>query len=198
MIYSLLSILLFDGILHPWVFSEKNKFIDYKPHDIKDNVYSILPEINYSLEIMNNYYVLTVLSIPVLIVDLELLNAFILARLVRLVGIYLVQFPNPTYNSHLERNRTHDLIISGHTIQWSLIHIYIYNNYNIFINLATMCTLTLYYIHLIKKKHHYSIDIFLGLYVSLSCYFMVKLYVQSTGHFIFNNDIVTYLHLQMI
>ena len=198
MYFALIIICVFE-ILHPIIFSEINRYIEYNPHEIKDNIIYFIPNFNYNLEIilesMNNYYLLGALSSIVFMLDLTILNAFVLSRLVRIVAIYLVQFPNPNKNSHKERVRTHDLIISGHTIHWNLIHVYIFNNCNYTVNLITITSLCLYYTYLIKRKHHYSIDIFLGIYVSLSSYFIIKLYVISFGDYIFDDQFIQSLHL---
>ena len=123
---------------------------------------------------MNNDLFLIFLSVIIFFLDHEMFNVFVACRLIRIIAIYLVQFPNPCVNSHITRYRSHDLIISGHTIQWNLIFMYFYDNYEWFVTFPFACLLLLYYIYIIKKEHHYSIDVFFGLYVSTTMYIIIK------------------------
>jgi len=168
-------ILLLDHI-HQNIFSSKNKFINYNPHKINDNFLRILPDFTrkINMSILNNYALLTGISVYVLLVDDVLQRAFIISRTIRIIAIYLVQFPNPNDKAYIERLRVHDLIVSGHTINWNLIYIYIYNNFNYKISSSCLIILALYYIYIIKHKHHYSIDVFFGLYVSYTSYLICK------------------------
>jgi len=162
-------------IIHPIFFSSKNIFINYNPHTIEDYFEKILPYYIIDMSLFNNYYLLGVISIYICLIDEIILNSFMISRLIRIIAIYLVQFPNPYKNAHIERSRVHDLIISGHTIHWNLIYIYLYNNYYI-ISCILLPFIFIYYLYIIKHKHHYSIDVFLGLYVSYSSYLICKKY----------------------
>jgi hypothetical protein len=123
---------------------------------------------------MNNDYLLTALSLFICSYNHKMFQACLFTRIIRIIAIYLVTFPNPNPESHIVRHRSHDLIISGHTIQWNFIFIYVYENFHPIITFLFGLLLTLYYIDIIKKKHHYSVDIFLALYISTSMYMIVK------------------------
>lgn len=169
----ILSILAIFEMFHPIFFSKKNIYIKYDPYSIDDYLDKILPNLNINMELLNNYFVLGAISIYIILIDNLMLNSLILSRLIRIIAIFLVKFPNPYQHAHIERLRVHDLIVSGHTIHWNLIYIYTYNYYyNLSIILLPF--LLIYYIYIIKNKHHYSIDVFFGLYVSYSSYLICK------------------------
>lgn len=170
----LFIIFVFDLILHPYLFGPNNKYINYDPYLIEDNLDKILPNYYFDMRLLNNYYFLGVISAIVFLLDFNLLKSFLLSRLIRIIAIYLIKIPNPNPRAHLKRNRIHDLIISGHTIHWNLIFIYFIKNFNWVCYSSLFIILILYYLYLIKEKHHYSIDIFFGIYVSYTSYLLFK------------------------
>lgn len=165
---------LFADIIHPIVFSSYNKWINYNPHTIDDYVNLILPNTYVNMYLFDNYVFLSTLMILVMFQDENIFKSFVLSRTVRSIAIYLVKIPNPNVNAHLNHFKVHDLIISGHTITWNLIYMYVYNNYNIYISNILLFLLILYYWYIIKEKKHYSVDVFLGLYISYTSYLLCK------------------------
>lgn len=171
LVYLLFTPIIFFEYLHQYIFSAKYDK-NYDPYTIKDTVYDILPEpkpmFDRSMYILNNIGVTTVTTSLVCYYYVDLFYVFLFARTIRIICIFLLKLPNPYKNAHLERERCHDLIVSGHTTSYITVLLGVNRLNNIPFTITCLFILTHYFWYIIKKQHHYSLDVFLGIYVTLS------------------------------
>ena len=92
------------------------------------------------------------------------LYTYCISRLIRVGAIYLVRFPNPHPRANQIRRRCHDLIVSGHASTWTTI--FLCNDWKILT--GPLAAYHLY--HSIVELHHYSVDIYLGIVISVLTY----------------------------
>lgn len=169
LVYLLFSPIIFFEYLHQYIFSAKYDK-NYDPFIIKDTIYDSLPEPLFDMKILNDITVATLITSTICFYYTDLFYVFLFSRTIRIICIFILKLPNPYKNAHLERERCHDLIVSGHTISYIIVLLGI-NRMNSIL-LTTTCSFILfqYFWYIIKKKHHYSLDVFLGIYVTLSGY----------------------------
>lgn len=169
LIYLLFTPIIFFEYLHQYVFSSKYDK-KYDPFVIKDTVYDILPEplFDASMNFLNDITVSVIITSTVCYYYLDLFYVFLFARIIRIICIFLLKLPNPYKNAHLERDRCHDLIVSGHTISYVTVFLGVNRLNNWPLTIICLFTLINYFWYIIKKRHHYSLDVFLGIYVTLS------------------------------
>lgn len=166
LVFLLFAPIIFFEYLHQYVFSAKYDK-NYDPFIIKDSIHDNLPEPLFDMSILNNIPVTIVITSTVCCYYVDLFYVFIFARIVRIICIFLLKLPNPYKNAHLERERCHDLIVSGHTISYIIVLLGLYR-LSLVYTVIGFFVLTHYFWYIIKKQHHYSLDVFLGIYVTLS------------------------------
>lgn len=168
LILLLFTPIIFFEYLHQYIFSVKYD-INYDPFTIKDILQEKLSEPIFDMSILNTITVPTIITSIICVYYIDLFYVFLFARVIRIICIFLLKLPNPCKNAHLERERCHDLIVSGHTISYIIVLIGL-NRVNVFYTIIGGFILSHYFWYIIKKKHHYSLDVFLGIYVTLSGY----------------------------
>ena len=166
LIYFLFAPIIFFEYLHTYIFSAKYDK-NYDPFMIKDTIHDNLPEPIFDMNILNDITVSLVITSTVCFYYVDLFYVFLFARIIRIICIFLLKLPNPYKNAHLERERCHDLIVSGHTISYTIVLLGA-NRWNILYTMIGSVILSQYFWYIIKKQHHYSLDVFLGIYVTLS------------------------------
>jgi hypothetical protein len=166
LIYFLFAPIIFFEYLHKYIFSAKYDK-NYDPFIIKDTIHDNLPEPIFDMSILNDITVSVVITSTVFFYYVDLFYVFLFARVIRIICIFLLKLPNPYKNAHLERERCHDLIVSGHTISYTIVLLGA-NRWNILYTMIGSVILSQYFWYIIKKQHHYSLDVFLGIYVTLS------------------------------
>jgi hypothetical protein len=172
LVYLLFAPIIFFEYLHQYIFSAKYDK-NYDPFMIKDSIHDNLPEPIFDMSILNDITVSVVITASVCYYYVDLFYVFIFARIVRIICIFLLKLPNPYKNAHLERERYHDLIVSGHTISYIIVLFGLYRWSAVYAAIDLL-VLTHYFWYIIKKQHHYSLDVFLGIYVTLSGYVILK------------------------
>ena len=166
LIYFLFTPIIFFEYLHQYIFSAKYDN-NYDPFTIKDTLHDNLPEPIFDMSILNDLTVPVVVTSTVCYYYIDLFYVFLFARIIRIICIFLLKLPNPYKSAHLERERCHDLIVSGHTISYIIVLLGL-NRLSILYAIIGSFILSHYFWYIIKKQHHYSLDVFLGIYVTLS------------------------------
>ena len=167
LIYFLFTPIIFFEYLHQYIFSARYDN-NYDPFTIKDTLHDNLPEPMLDMSILNDMTVTVIITSNVCFYYVDLFYVFLFARVIRIICIFLIKLPNPYKKAHLERERCHDLVVSGHTISYIIVLLGIKRLNIPFFTITSSFILTNYFWYIIKKQHHYSLDVFLGIYVTLS------------------------------